>query len=82
MSGLKKEIAAYDRMRDDLEVEHFGKWVVIHDEALRGTYEEFEDAADAAVQKFGYGPFLIRCVGESPLTLPASLLYQHAHVEG
>ena len=81
MSGLKKEIAAYDRMRDDLEIEHFGEWVVFHDEALCGTFDEFEDAADAAVRKFGYGPYLIRCVGESPLTLPASVLYQQDYVK-
>ena len=75
MSGLKEEIAAYERMRDDLELENFGKWVVVHDEKLVGIYDSFEAAADNAVQRFGRGPYLIRRVGEPPMTLPASVLY-------
>ena len=75
MSGLKEEIAAYERMRDDLELENFGKWVVVHDEKLAGIYDSFEVAADNAVQRFGRGPYLIKRVGEPPMTLPASVLY-------
>ena len=41
MPGLKKEIAAYERLRDDLELEHFGEWVVVHDEKLAGIYDSF-----------------------------------------
>ena len=74
MPGLKKEIAAYERMRDDLELEHFGEWVVVHDEKLAGIYDSFEVAADNAVQRFGRGPYLIKRVGEPPMTLPASAL--------
>ena len=29
--SLKQNIAAYDRMKDDLELEHFGEWVVFHE---------------------------------------------------
>lgn len=76
MALLSEEIAAYDRMRNLLETDHFGKWVVVHDEALVGTYEDFQDAAADAVQRFGRGPYLIRRVGEPPLTLPASVLYR------
>ena len=75
MPGLKKEIAAYELMRDDLELENFGKWVVVHDEKLTGIYDSFEVAADNAVQRFGRGPYLIKRVGEPPMTLPASVLY-------
>ncbi len=75
MPGLKKEIAAYERMRGDLELEHFGKWIVVHDEKLTGIYDSFEVAADNAVQRFGRGPYLIKRVGEPPMTLPASVLY-------
>lgn len=81
MARLTQEIAAYDRMRDELETDHFGKWVVIHDEELWGTYNEFEAAADAAVQAFGRGPYLIRRVGIPRPGLPASVLYRPAHVE-
>ena len=58
MATLKNEIAAYERMRNDLEVEHLGKWVVMHHEKLVGTYESFEAAAEDAVQNFGRGAVL------------------------
>ena len=67
MSGLKEEIAAYKRMRDDLELEHLGKWVVVHDEKLAGIYDSFEVAADNPVQRFGRGPYLIKRAGEPPM---------------
>ena len=62
-------------MRKELEVNHFGKWVVFHDEAFIGEYDTFDMAAEEAVKRFGRGPYLIRCVGAPPQTLPASVLY-------
>ncbi len=82
MATLKNEIAAYERMRNDLEVEHLGKWVVMHHEKLVGTYESFEAAAEDAVQNFGRGPYLIRQVGAPPLVLPASVQYRPVHGDG
>ena len=75
MAKLSIEIAAYERMRDELETDHFGEWVVVHDEELIGTYQSFEAAADIAIERFGRGPYLIRQVGEPPFRLPASILY-------
>ena len=75
MSELTKEIAAYERMRNELETDHLGKWVLVHDEALVGIYATFEEAAAEAVQQFGRGPYLIREIGAAPITLPASVLY-------
>ena len=74
---LDEEIAAYDRMRNDLERDHLGQWVVVRDERLFNAYDDFQDAADAAVRNFGRGPYLIRRVGASRVTqLPASVLYR------
>ncbi len=75
VSGLQSEIRAYDHMRNYLESDFFGKWVVVHDEELVGAYETFEDAAEVAIQRFGRGPYLIRQVGAPPVTLPVSVLY-------
>ena len=75
VSGLQTEIRAYDGMRNCLESDFFGKWVVVHDEELVGAYETFEDAAEVAIQRFGRGPYLIRQVGAPPVTLPVSVLY-------
>ena len=76
MSELTREIAAYERMRNELETDHLGKWVLVHDEVLVGVYATFEVAAGEAVQRFGRGPYLIREIGAAPMTLPASVLYR------
>lgn len=76
MASLKEEITAYEAMRDELETEHLLKWVVFHDKELIGIYEDFQEAAQEAVKRFGRGPYLIRRVGAPPVTLPASLLYR------
>ena len=41
MAKLKEEIAA-EEMRNDLELEHFGEWVVFRDKKLAGAYDSFE----------------------------------------
>lgn len=76
---LMQEMDAYERMRASLETEHLGKWALVHDGELIGTFDEFEDAADIANQRFGKGPYLIRKIGEAPMTLPASVLYRSAY---
>ena len=60
---LDEKIAVYDSIRERLEQEYFGQWVVFHDRAFVGNYDEFEVAADVAVTRFGRGPYLIRQVG-------------------
>ena len=81
-SSLTQDLAAYENMRSDLEADQFGEWVVVHNEEIVGFYDSFEDAAAEAVERFGRGPYLIRQVGEAPITLPASVSYvpvtQHA----
>lgn len=75
MAKLKDEIAAYEEMRGDLELDHYGKWVIVCDGKFAGAYDSNEEAAEEAVKRFGRGPFLIRQVGGYPLALPASVLY-------
>ena len=79
MTALSDEIAAYERMKNGLETDHFGQWALVHQEQLIGTYESFESAADDAVQKFGEGPYLIRQIGIPAPSLPASVLYRPVH---
>lgn len=75
MSKLSEEMKAYESMRNTLEADHFGKWVVFHDQKMVDLYDSFEAAADDAVSKFGRGPYLIKQIGEAPITLSASVLY-------
>jgi hypothetical protein len=79
MADLEREIAAFDAMRADLENHSMGKWVVFHDRRLIGTFDTFEIAAQNAVRQFGRGPYLIRQIGEPPVTLPASVVYHPVH---
>lgn len=79
MAELETEIAAYESMRERLESEHMGKWVLIHERELSGVYDSFDDTAQDAVKRFGSGPYLIRQVGAAPVTLPASVMFQPVH---
>jgi len=75
VADIDKELATYERLREDLEAHHMGEWALVHDEQLVGTFASFDDAAQEAVRKFGRGPYLIRQVGASSITLPASVAY-------
>ena len=79
MAQIDQEIAAYETMREQLEKEHMGKWVLLHDGVLIGVHDSFESAANEAVTRFGAGPYLIREIGAPPMTLPASVIYRPLH---
>jgi len=76
MPDIDNEIAAYDKIREDLELHHMGKWVLIHEAQVVDIFDKFEDAATVAVARFGRGPYLIRQVGAPPVVLPASVVYR------
>ncbi len=72
MATIKTEIAAYKKMQRELEAQHLGKWVVVHDEQLIGVYESLQNAGVDAITKFDRGPYLIHQVGKPfEIHLPA-----------
>ncbi len=75
MAELAQEIAAFEKMKADLEKEHLGKWVIFHGGKFVAVFDAFEGAAEKAVANFGAGPYLIRQVGAPPVRLPASVMY-------
>ena len=75
MADINDDIAAYDAMRQELEAYQMGKWVLLHNREMVGTFDSFEATAEEAVRRFGRGPYLIRQIGSPPLTLPASVMY-------
>ena len=79
MADIDNDIVAYDAIRQDLEANWMGKWVLLQNQNLVGTFDTFEAVAQEAVRKFGRGPYLIRQVGSPPLSLPASVLYNLAN---
>jgi hypothetical protein len=74
--SVDKEIAAYERLRPDLEARYMGRWVLIHEEKLVGVFRSFEETAAQAVDRFGRGPYAIRRVGAPPVLLPASVMHR------
>lgn len=79
MADINDDIAAYNVMRQELETNHTGKWVLFHDRILVSMHDSFEAAAEEAVRKFGRGPYLIRQIGAPPVVLPASVMYPLIH---
>ena len=81
MTSLSAEIGAYEKMREELESEHWGEWVLVFGGDLIGTYESFEATADVATRQFGHGPYLIREIGGRPPVLPASVMSRAVHAQ-
>jgi len=73
---IHDEIAAYDKLRQNLEADHTGEWALVYNRELVSLFDSFESAAEEAVKRFGRGPYLIRQVGAPPVTLPASVMYK------
>lgn len=46
--SLKENIVAYGQLKDDLELEHFGKWVVLQACKQAGLYRTFQEAVAGA----------------------------------
>lgn len=79
MAVLEQDIAAFERMRPDLEAHHLRQWVVFHQGLFEGAYDDFETAATTAVDRFDLGPYLIRQVGAGPIQLPGGMIFTPSH---
>lgn len=78
---LAREMELYDSRRAEFEKNHNHEWVVIHGEDVT-FFEDFQDAAQSAVERFGRGPYLIRQVGSPErVPMPSSLLYHPIYAD-
>jgi len=83
MTVLEDDIAAFDRMRAELETAHYKQWVVFRCGRFVDAYPDFETAAATAVEQFDAGPYLIRQVGAPPaVQLPGGMVFTPAHFLG
>jgi hypothetical protein len=82
MGVLKDDIAAFERMRTELEAKHLKQWVVFHKGRYEGVFPEFEAAAESAVERFDAGPYLIRQVGPGPVHLSGGMILRPLHANG
>jgi len=71
---LKLEIATYEKHREKLEKDHFGKYALVHDDQLIGVFDSFQEAAEEGLRLFGQGPFLVRQIGGPDPELPVALM--------
>ena len=80
---LQRNIRAFEVMSEELNREHAHEHVIFHDGEFAGAYPSFHKAAEAAVQQFGAGPYLIREVGDRRVfPMPASVAYRPIHADG
>jgi hypothetical protein len=73
VATIDREISAFEDMKAELERHHRGKWAVVHNRELVGTFDNIDNAASFAVKTFGRGPYLIRQIGAPPISLPISV---------
>jgi hypothetical protein len=79
MVDLQNEIAAFERMKAELEAGHFHEWVVFSRGRLIAVLPDFEAAATLAVDQFEDEPCLIRQIGAGPVQLPGGMVFRPAH---
>ena len=79
---LRRELAAYERMRAGLEAKYTDEWVVVHGDELAGVYADFRAAARDAGLRFGYGPYLIRQVAPTDWQEYAKDLWRQRYGNG
>lgn len=79
MPSLEADIAAFERMRGELEREHHLEWVLFYEGRYIDAFESFEKAATVAVDRFDSGPFLIRQVGVEAISLSGGMVFRPAH---
>ena len=82
VASLPENIAAYARVQNALEADHWGEYVVFFDGEMRGTFPTFPEAMVFAIERWGRGPYLIRQIGRPPFVMPASVQYRRIYAEG
>ena len=76
MPMLDRERAYFAAHADEWATEKHGRFVVVKDETLVGTFGTLEEALAAGGHRFGLQPFLVRQLGAPPerITVPALTL--------
>ena len=69
VAEIDKNQHAFDEIRQDMEGEHWGKTVLMHDGAVVAIYNDHGDAYTIGREKFGLGGFSLHLVGQQPVDL-------------
>jgi hypothetical protein len=73
---LREELSTYQARRAELVGSARGKWVLIHGQAVLGTFESQRDAVDQGYRSVCLVPFLVRQVleVEPPVDFASTLI--------
>ena len=77
IAELKKNQEAYEAARSEIEQEHWGRTVLLHDGAVAGIYNDLNDAYAIGCEKYGLGCFSLQEVGAKPIELGFQALPIH-----
>lgn len=69
VAELDKNQEAYERAREQLEAEHWGRTALLHDGNVVAIYNDDGDAYEIGCEKYGLGRFSLHLVGERPVDL-------------
>ena len=69
IAELKKNQAAYNKVENQMEVDNWGKTVLLHDGEVAAVYNSDEDAYSIGCEKYGLGHFSLHRVGIRPMDL-------------
>ena len=68
-SQLERNQAAYDAVRRQMEEDHLGRVVLLHDGEVVEVYNDKDDAYKIGREKYGLGNFSLVNVGQQPIDL-------------
>ena len=63
---LEEELKTFEQNKSDLLATANGKFALIHDSKVEGTYSSEQDAIAQGYRTFGNVPFLVRRIAELP----------------
>ena len=72
---LERNWAAFEAKQKELEAEHLGRTVLLHDGEIVAIYNDSGDAYDIGCEKFGLGNFSIETIGDKPKSLGYFTMY-------
>ena len=72
---LKKNLAAFESRKVELESTDWNRIAVFHDGELVSIYNDEGDAYSIACEKFGLGHFSLHRIGERPVSLGSHTMF-------
>ncbi len=72
---LRKNLAAYETVRKQLEAKHLGRTALLHQGEVVDIYNDSGDAYKVGCDNYGLGNFAIQVIGQAPISLGFQTLF-------